>query len=544
MHNDHPGTQIAVRFAIPSPCATSGQLADSRQGPAVNRRFIRIGILATVILVAGGVYVVERQRILADAFSTFDSRAHLIAEYMALMGHTVQTMKDIMEKHEHTPIRTPAVSRVFAAIEHFPGHDTWGVSGLATEGGIAELNGSLTGRAIIADPPPGVRRELEAAIHLDQHFGRLLENVPETIWVYYTSASGFIHIAPDPPVKDFRFSETMYTKPFWTEAAPAHNPEQRQIISELYDDYYGQGLMISISSPVRMNDEFVGVVSVDLGIDLLRELTGIGQAVGESMLVDQHDQLVASIEDFKAGERLYIPDVTGWKQDNPAVIWLAREVVADELRLVHRLPRSTLAVATLRRSLLDWIALLAVGALLLVSIRLHEAYGKVRQMMHRDPLTGLLNRRGFERESEPMRRVAWRRGHRTSLVLFDIDFFKQVNDTHGHGIGDEVLTNLARRLMTGVDEHDRVCRWGGEEILVLLVHDLDTSTRAIADRLRASVAEAPLTEHDLSITVSGGLTEWTRGESLAAAVKRADDALYRAKSNGRNRVETGPPANR
>jgi diguanylate cyclase (GGDEF)-like protein len=501
--------------------------------------YIKGAIVLLLALLSGtAVYYFEREVILAATAATFDSRAHLIEKYMAMMRHNVEVMETLVERHENLALDTPQASRGLAAIRHFRGPDVWGVSGLASEGGLADLNGSLTGTEVLADPSADVRRELSAMFHIDHQFGLLLANVPETIWVYYTSKNGFIHIAPGPPVAELHFSEVMYSKPFWTEATPDRNPQGRQIISELYDDYFGQGLMISISSPVEMNGEFTGVMSVDIGIDQLRELTGVGRAAGESILVDEHDQIVASDQEFEPGERYEVPSAEAWSEDRLEVLWLAHEVVPGELRLIHRLPRLALFRATAWRSMAAWIVLAALAALVLVSMRLHEAFGQVRHAMRRDTLTNLLNRRGFESDAAAIRRHALPHGQKTSLLLFDIDFFKEVNDVHGHNIGDEVLQSLARRLMTGVDEQDRVCRWGGEEILVLLVHDEKNSPARIAERLRHSVEETPMTGDDLYITVSGGLAEWPAGEDLYVAVKRADECLYRAKDNGRNRIET------
>lgn len=505
----------------------------------MKQSYLKTAIVLLAAVFAGTtMYYVERRSILAGTAATFDSRAHLIEKYMAMMGHNVEVMASLVERQENFTIITPQTARGLDAIRHFPSANVWGVSSLASEGGLAGLSGSLTGTAVLSDPPPNVRRELSAMFHIDHQFGQLLENVPETVWVYYTSKNGFIHIAPNPSVTELHFSEVMYTKPFWTEATPDRNPRNRQIISELYDDYFGQGLMVSISSPVNMNGEFTGVMSVDVGIDQLRELTGVGRAVGESILVDEHYQIVASEEEFELGERYEVPSTEEWSEDQLQVLWLTQEVVPGELRLIHRLPRLTLLAATAWRSLPAWFVLAALTALMLVSMRLYKAFGQVRHTMQRDTLTDLLNRRGFESDAAAVRHRAVQHAQRTSLLLFDIDCFKRVNDEHGHNIGDEVLQSLARRLMTGVDEHDRVCRWGGEEILLLLVHDEKSSPTRIAERLRRSVEETPMTGESLRITVSGGLTEWRAEESLDVAVKRADEQLYRAKNGGRNRIET------
>lgn len=501
-------------------------------------------MVAAIVLAAGAiVYFVERQRIVSSTASTFESRAHLIGKYMASRRHDARSLQSTLERRDGRASATSTATRAIEAIDHYPRHGSWGVSGLASDGGLPELHGSLTGTDVLRDPSPAIRHELSAVLAIDHRFGTLLDSIPEIVWAYYTSASGFIHIAPAAPVAEFRFSETMYMKPFWAEAAPARNPERRQIISSLYDDYFGQGLMISISSPVEMNGEFTGVVSVDIGIELLRELADMGRAVGESILVDEHSRIVARAGTVEPGKRYEIPDAPDWDGGSVDALWITRDVVADELRLVHRLPRWTLALASVQRSLPAWIVLAALGALLVLSMRLHAAFARVRHLMHHDSLTGLLNRRGFQTDIPGLRELAHRHRLTTSVLLFDIDCFKRVNDCYGHDIGDDVLSNLARRLVAGVNEHDRVARWGGEEILVLLVHDRDTPALSIGERLRATVEENPVTAYDLRITVSGGLAEWCMDEALEAAVKRADDALYRAKESGRNRIESAPVAN-
>jgi len=128
-----------------------------------------------------------------------------------------------------------------------------------------------------------------------------------------------------------------------------------------------------------------------------------------------------------------------------------------------------------------------------------------------------------------------------TLVLCDIDHFKRVNDTHGHDKGDEVLVAFAARLRAGVRKAGRhksragdVVRWGGEEFILLLPHTDIAGARAVAERVRQSVAHAPLA--GLAITASFGVAEAAPGEDPAAVLKRADRALYAAKDGGRNRV--------
>jgi two-component system, cell cycle response regulator len=155
-----------------------------------------------------------------------------------------------------------------------------------------------------------------------------------------------------------------------------------------------------------------------------------------------------------------------------------------------------------------------------------------------DHLTGLHNRRHVEERLRGFRSGSRRHGFPVAVLVLDVDRFKQVNDTHGHAVGDEVLQEVARRLQACVREEDVVGRWGGEEFVVLALHaDLDAATR-LAERLRVAVAGAPVevTGARLQVTVSVGAAAGTGGDDL---VGLADRNLYAAKAAGRDRVVAG-----
>ncbi|MCZ2826707.1 GGDEF domain-containing protein [Modestobacter sp. VKM Ac-2981] len=150
-----------------------------------------------------------------------------------------------------------------------------------------------------------------------------------------------------------------------------------------------------------------------------------------------------------------------------------------------------------------------------------------------DPLTGLFNRASLTDRFADARAQARALDRELGLVVLDLDHFKVVNDSHGHARGDEVLQAFADRLRTAVRSTDLVYRMGGEEFLVLLPGHDQPEAVAVAERIRASVAAAPLA--GLSVTVSAGVTS-ARDEalSLRAMTDAADRALYAAKRGGRN----------
>ena len=165
----------------------------------------------------------------------------------------------------------------------------------------------------------------------------------------------------------------------------------------------------------------------------------------------------------------------------------------------------------------------------------------------RDMLTGLLNRKTFDEafckavsigpsSAVPAEaRRASRRGAKAYLGVIDIDHFKQVNDRHGHLIGDEVLLLLSRLMRASFRFHDRLYRFGGEEFVVLLRCGGDAHARRAFERLRAAT-EAYVFPQVGRLTVSVGFTEVRGGDNPSVAFERADKAVYWAKTHGRNRV--------
>ncbi len=173
--------------------------------------------------------------------------------------------------------------------------------------------------------------------------------------------------------------------------------------------------------------------------------------------------------------------------------------------------------------------------------RLRSNVQQSLEMAVTDPLTGLYNRRYMSVHVGAMVDAAANRGKTISVLALDVDHFKVVNDTHGHDAGDEVLKELARRIKANIRNIDLACRTGGEEFVIALPEtDLQVAYK-VAERLRRAVGGKPFNAgekaNSLQITVSIGLAELeSNAESLEEVVKRADDALYRAKREGRNRV--------
>ena len=157
-----------------------------------------------------------------------------------------------------------------------------------------------------------------------------------------------------------------------------------------------------------------------------------------------------------------------------------------------------------------------------------------------DELTGLKNRRSFFDDIESVIAGSRRRGKPVAIALLDLDHFKDVNDTHGHGIGDDVLREVARRIEETLRQEQIVGRIGGEEFVVLLPDTSPPQALIAVERVRKAIGDTPIAVSSgaaVQVTVSGGIAPLADGMTVTIAMQQADKAMYRAKALGRNRVE-------
>lgn len=165
------------------------------------------------------------------------------------------------------------------------------------------------------------------------------------------------------------------------------------------------------------------------------------------------------------------------------------------------------------------------------------------ELSHRathDYLTGLLNRQQFEVLLDQEIHRTQRYGTPLSVVMYDVDQFKSINDTLGHEAGDDVLKRLATEPRGHMRATDRLARWGGEEFMLLLPDCQFNDAVRMAERIRTTVREMKVDGSDGNLTISAGVTQYREGESRRSLLKRLDDALYRAKQRGRDRVVAEP----
>ena len=198
-------------------------------------------------------------------------------------------------------------------------------------------------------------------------------------------------------------------------------------------------------------------------------------------------------------------------------------------------------------AIISFFALLLFSILFTIEIRqneirLEEQYSLLESVSSKDPLTGLFNRRSMDKYLITALEQSKGDGLVFSVILGDIDDFKRVNDTYGHNIGDQVLIQVAKTISENASEGCRVCRWGGEEILIFIPEN-ETVTYEVAEKIRQSIEQirVPFSADYVSVTMTFGIAEYSPGLPFNKLVSIADNRLYYGKRHGKNQVVSETP---
>jgi len=295
---------------------------------------------------------------------------------------------------------------------------------------------------------------------------------------------------------------------------------------------------------------------LQLLVERAAELLGVQRV--SVRLVDQHGRLATR---GRAGDSLHARDAVSFTVGEGLVGWIAAEGrplrigrAENDPRFVERPGRREPIGAFLGVPLLTARSCIGVVAavhaqpdyftveheeiltVLAAVAAPHVELARLQRLTELDPLTGALNRNGLDATFPELAAMAGP----LSVAMVDIDHFKQVNDQHGHALGDEVLRAVAGLLMSQLRATDAVVRYGGEEFLVILPGVGVRHAERVLERARCSIAEATLASRPIRITVSAGVVQRREDESKSDLIARADTALYAAKRAGRNRVEIAP----
>jgi diguanylate cyclase (GGDEF)-like protein len=255
----------------------------------------------------------------------------------------------------------------------------------------------------------------------------------------------------------------------------------------------------------------------------IRQLPGIS-LVADELLKDQSGTFSNSYDKNKERTLFnarYIPEL-GW-------YLVVEQNGANVTRAVWPLAYVNAAVGTL----------ITVLALLIAGFSIAQHQHRLRALANRDSMTGLMNRQSFTNSFQQTVLEMQRLKLPLSFILFDIDYFKKINESHGHATGDRIIMDIARMSKGSVRGSDLICRWGGEQVALLLRRCELEQAYKIAEQLRLNVQNHPFAfdDREASVTISLGVAEWTDNESLDELFGRVDEAVYLAKSEGRNRAE-------
>lgn len=400
--------------------------------------------------------------------------------------------------------------------------------------------GNLTGRGDIPRRRTPKAAEINMALGLSPLFEQVIKNNKSLPWVYYTSRSGFIYMYPRVPPEDFFYSDILQEKAFFTIATPQNDPRRMLVWSPLYNDEAGTGLMVTISKPVYRDDEFIGVLSIDMGISSLRTLLDSAtSSFGTPYLVGSDGKVIAGLgsRDLTLDITAIHPEILTSSGGLDMMVFPLNEI---NWYIVYEIDRGKLNHTSVNASAyIGLIYLFVVFSLLLIAITTHYLRSARYLSLH-DNLTGVLNRRGFDEYVKAILSREKPDRNLLGLVVADIDFFKNYNDAYGHLAGDKTLRQVANALNTGLrSSADQVFRVGGEEFVIILEISSKDDMPPILGRLIKAVYELNIA-HDKSpynrvtISIGGTVIDLNEIKDAEAVYRQADTAMYQAKAAGRN----------
>jgi len=426
-----------------------------------------------------------------------------------------------------------------------------------------QIAGNLTG--IGKMPESGIyREEINLALHLNQNFSSIYNKMPDVAWLYYTSENNFINIYPWTKSKDFSFKEDLKAEKFYTYVTPENDPLRESVWTPVYLDHAGKGLMVTLSSPIYNANTFMGVVSLDF---TNKQLSEIIKSNYEAYIIDDTDSVMATSTDMKFDKDVIKFDsVLNTTSDNVKKI---KEINSNQIKrlgdyyiyavafdnapwkMYVRVPVSSVV----GKAALYSLPILIICSLLIFTFievekrkktevqlkkslyELTSYQKKLEDAAKYDFLTATVNRRGLidifnnniERETN----------NPVFFIMGDIDHFKKFNDIYGHAAGDKVLMEIARIMQRNIRNNDVVCRWGGEEFIIMLLDRKYDEALLIAENIRKEIESTVIpwdNSQELKATMTFGVAEHDYGDSIESSISKADAAMYIGKGKGRNQV--------
>lgn len=389
-----------------------------------------------------------------------------------------------------------------------------------------------------------------------QRYLKQIQDQYQTITAFFISEKTRLYYHPDGIIK--QVSDQDEDDQWYFRARSMNQDYEINIDSDTADR---KRLSIFVNYQVKNKQgDLIGIIGVGLSMETVtrlienyqqrygREIYFVNRQ-GEVMLQSSHYSHELHLQNKDGLEKLFTRILTSpsasvsFEAKNGNIIYLNSRLVPefDWFLIVEQVndPASEKVEAALIINLLISLAM-SVIVLLVAHFALKGYQGRLEKMATRDKLTGAVTRQVFDSLFEQAVSRSRRHQQKTTMALIDIDHFKQVNDSYGHQQGDKVLMAVAQIIKLHIREADVLCRWGGEEFLLLLNEcDLEHAVERLESVRRAVAAwRFHMDNTSLTVTVSAGLAEHEAGESLTELVDRADKALYQAKDKGRNCLST------
>ena len=520
----------------------------------------KINILICIITVIISMFISKYTSLIKNFESTAKSKEALINQHVELSSNFI----DIMTIYGNDFFQQSKESNLYSFLKYNPSLNNYNLDAVGgTE--YEKTIGNLSGVGSI--PESGMNRdEVYLAFQYNKFFSSFYNILPDVAWLYYTSENNFINMYPWISSKDFTFTENLKTSEFYIHVTPQNNPLRKPFWTPVYFDHAGKGLMVTLSSPIYNKDIFKGVVSLDFTNVQLSKMI---DSEYESYLIDDTDSIIATSLNIKFDkEVIKINALLNSPQSDIKRMKEVKENTVQRLgkyyiysvgfrnapwKMFLRVPVWSIVF----QSTLFTLPILVISILLLLTVHEVEKRKRTETLLTNsieelktyhellenaakyDFLTKTYNRRGLKESFN--KNIALNRITRipVSFILGDIDFFKQLNDTFGHAAGDKVLIEITNIMKKNISNKDVVCRWGGEEFLIMLLNRTYADVILIAKNIRKEIETIVIPwENSVNIraTMTFGVAEYDYDDSIENCISKADSALYVGKGNGRNQV--------
>ncbi|PGL73479.1 sensor domain-containing diguanylate cyclase [Bacillus sp. AFS055030] len=426
--------------------------------------------------------------------------------------------------------------------------------------------GNITG---IGNPKVNPLRfkEILLADRLNNYFSEIYSSYPEISWIYYTSISGFNNLYPFVLSTKFKFTNDVLKEESSTLGTIETNPSRKPYWSRPYLDKAGKGMMVTVSSPVDYKQRYVGSISIDitfenLSKELNKDYTAILSDEKGSIIASSKQEFLSSdkIINLSKLDQMYSRGSLkklNSMQDGTFTIFngmkvLKRDIPGTDWTFYYILSTSAMIkIIGIKILPIIFITILLV-CITWIGVKRMDAEKKLKELVKdleckkteledlslKDPLTGVLNRRGLyelilsdlEKTNETQLNC--------SFLIFDIDNFKKINDHYGHTVGDFVISQSAKLMKELIRNEDYLGRWGGEEFLIVFTNTPFHQSKEIAKRLRSAIEEHEFhyEGQNINVTMTVGLSRFYPQKGVVDSINRADQAMYVGKQSGKNCV--------